>query len=234
MKVILRKVFLNASRRARQRRGELFRRLMQPTERDKILDLGGGDGSHIASIVPFRHNVYVADILPDALKVAEQKYGFQTILLQEGTPLPFEDHSFDIVFCSSVIEHVTIPKEELYTCKSGREFARRAWKNQQWFANEIRRLGQRYFVQTPHRYFILESHTWLPMPVALLPRPVLLKLIPLLNRYWIKQTQPDWHLLTPRLMRQLFPDGQIVIERWCGLPKSIIAYRQAIQEKSSP
>lgn len=226
MKGILRRAFLNASRRARQRRGELFRRLMQPTEADRILDLGGGDGSHIASIIPFRKNVWVADILPEALKAAEQHFGFHTVLLTEGEPLTFPDGYFDIVFCSSVIEHVTIPKAEIYTCTSGREFARRALESQTWFANEIRRLGKRYFVQTPHRYFIIESHTWLPLPVVFLPRPLLLKLIPVLNRYWIKTTEPDWHLLTPRLMKRLFPDGEIVIERWCGFPKSIIAYRR--------
>lgn len=226
MKRVLREYGLRMSQRARQRRGELFRRLFAPTENDRILDLGGGNGAHIASIIPFRQNVWVADILSEDLKRAKEQYGFQTVLLKEGEPLPFPDQFFDIVFCSSVIEHVTIPKAELYTCTSGREFARRAFESQRRFADEIRRLGKRYFVQTPHRYFIIETHTWLPMPVAMLPRPVLLKLIPLLNRVWIKQTQPDWYLLTPKLMRQLFPEAQIVIERWCGLSKSIIAYRR--------
>lgn len=216
---------LRVSKSARQRRGELFKQLFAPTEDDRILDLGGGDGSHIASIIPYRKNVYVADIVPENLKRAQDHFGFQTILLEENKALPFPDQFFSIVFCSSVIEHVTIPKAELYACKSGREFARRAFESQRWFADEIRRVGKRYFVQTPHRYFLIETHTWLPMPVALLPRPLLLRGIPVLNRVWIKQTEPDWHLLTPRLMKQLFPDGQIIIERWYGLPKSIIAYK---------
>ena len=176
-------------------------------------------------ILPYRKNIWVADISPKDLKVAQERYGLQTVLIEESKPLPFPDQFFDIVFCSSVIEHVTIPKSEIYWCRNGREFARRAFENQRLFAGEIRRLGKRYFVQTPHRYFIIEAHTWLPMPIALLPRPMLLKLIPLLNRFWIKQTHPDWYLLTPRQMQQLFPEAKIVIERWWGLPKSIMAYK---------
>lgn len=63
------------------------------------------------------------------------------------------------------------------------------------------------------------------MPVALMPRPMLLKFIPLLNRVWIKQTHPDWYLLTPRQMKLLFPEAQILLERFGGLPKSIVAYK---------
>ncbi|MEM0338015.1 MAG: hypothetical protein QW683_08880 [Candidatus Caldarchaeum sp.] len=65
---------LGASRKARQKRAELFKRLFAPTENDRILDLGGGDGSHIASIVPFRQNVWVADILPEDLERAQERY----------------------------------------------------------------------------------------------------------------------------------------------------------------
>lgn len=225
MKQALKQYALGASRKARQRRAELFKRLFAPTEDNRILDLGGGDGSHIASIVPFRQNVWVADILPRNLEKAKEKYGFNTVLVKEDEPLPFPDQYFDIVFCSSVIEHVTIPKAEIYTCTSEREFVKRALESQRRFASEIRRLGKRYYVQTPHRYFLIETHTWLPLPFGLMPRPLLLRLTPFLNQYWIKTFEPDWHLLTPRQMRELFPDAKILIERWYGLPKSIIAYK---------
>ncbi len=231
----LKQAVLRQSQRARARRGELFRKLLQPTENDKILDLGGGDGSHIASILPFRKNVTIADIDTKALKQAEERFGFQTVLISESGQLLFPDQYFDIVFCSSVIEHVTIPKAEIYLCRSGHEFARRAFESQQRFAQEIRRLAKHYFVQTPHKYFLLESHTWLPMPAIFLPRPLQIKLIQFFNRFWIKHTDPDWHLLTPRQMRCLFPDAQILIERWYGLPKSIIACkpRTAVQHSTS-
>ena len=229
----LKQAILRQSQKARARRGELFRKLLQPTENDKILDLGGGDGSHIASILPFRQNVTIADIDTKALKQAKERFGFQTVRIPESGQLPFPDQYFDIVFCSSVIEHVTVPKAEIYLCRNGREFARRAFESQRQFAEEIRRLGKRYFVQTPHRYFLVESHTWLPLPVTLLPRPFLLRLIPFLNRFWIKRTQPDWHLLTPNMMKHLFPEAQIWIERWYGFPKSIVAFKNTNERNDS-
>lgn len=209
----------------RLRRGELFRRLLQPTEKDLILDLGGGDGSHIATILPYRENIVVADVLERDLNKARTEYGFRTVLLHPNAPLPFADKEFDIVFCSSVIEHVTIPFEEIYACTDGREFDRRAWANQQRFAAEIRRVGKRYFVQTPHRYFFVETHSWLPGFFVMLPRSCQIRLIRFFNRFWVKRTDPDYRLLTTREMRTLFPEAQIWIERVLGWPKSIVAYK---------
>ena len=57
--------------------------------------------------------------------------------------LPFADGEFDLVYCSSVIEHVPP--------------ARRAA-----FAAEIRRVGRGWFVQTPAFSFPLEPHSLLP------------------------------------------------------------------------
>src|SRR5690606_8638111 len=56
----------------------------------------------------------------------------------------FGDHSFDLVFSNSVIEH-------LYT-----------FENQKKMASEIRRVGKKYFVQTPNKYFFMEPHYALP------------------------------------------------------------------------
>jgi hypothetical protein len=225
MRDILKQTVLELSRRARARRGELFRRLLQPAKDDKILDLGGDDGSHIASILPGYHNIWVADIAAEPLEKAAQR-GFHTVLLREGEPLPFGDQEFDIVFCSSVIEHVTIPKSEIYSCRSGKEFRQRSFAAQQAFAREIRRIGKRYFVQTPYRYFIIESHTWMPAVILLLPRPLLVHFINFLNKFWIKTTEPDWNLLTVRDMRTLFPEAEIFIEWWMGLPKSLMACKR--------
>ena len=58
------------SKRHREKRGRLFRQFMHPQEDDRILDLGGGDGSHVAAILPFRKNVVIADVSADALRRA--------------------------------------------------------------------------------------------------------------------------------------------------------------------
>jgi SAM-dependent methyltransferase len=57
--------------------------------------------------------------------------------------LPFADREFDLVYCSSVIEHV--PPDRRAT-----------------FAAEVRRVGRGWFVQTPALSFPIEPHSLLP------------------------------------------------------------------------
>jgi SAM-dependent methyltransferase len=57
--------------------------------------------------------------------------------------LPFADGEFDLVYCSSVIEHVPLPRRAA-------------------FAVEIRRVGRGWFVQSPAYSFPIEPHSLLP------------------------------------------------------------------------
>ncbi|MEQ9441142.1 MAG: class I SAM-dependent methyltransferase [Cyclobacteriaceae bacterium] len=197
---------------------------MQPTKDDKILDLGGDDGTHMASIFaePQRGNIYISDIREKKLLKARELYGFKTILIQEDGSIP---SNFDIIFCSSVIEHVTIPKKDIYHLKSGQTFETESFERQKQFAKEIRSKSQRYFVQTPYKYYPIESHTWLPFIIVFLPRETQIKFIRFINKFWIKRTQPDFYLLTIRQMQELFPEAKIVKEKFLGLTKSIIAVK---------
>lgn len=211
--------------RARAKRRVIFLDFMSPTSEQKILDLGGGDGSHIETILGRRENVYVADIDPDGLARAKER-GYEPVLLAEDGTVPFPDDFFDIVFCSSVIEHVTIPKEELTQVRSKAIFRERAWQTQSRFADEIRRVGKGYFVQTPYRYFLIESHSFLPMPIVFLPRGMQIDLLAALRGRWPKSTIADFNLLTTTELGRLFPDGEVLTERSGGMAKSIIAVRR--------
>ncbi len=113
--------------------------------------------------------------------------------------LPFADGEFDLVYCSSVIEHVPP--------------ARRAS-----FAAELRRVGRGWMVQTPARSFPIEPHALLPfahwLPVAL-RRP-----------YWRLGAAGDWErieLLSRREMEALF--GPARAERAGPLVKSWVSVR---------
>ena len=216
---------------SRKRRAKIFHYYLRPTEKDRILDLGSEDGRHIASIIPFRENVFIADIDQESLLRGEEKYGFKKVLLDEVGRIPFEDKYFDIVYCNSVIEHVGIDKAQQWSVKDGKEFSQMAFNRQCDFASEIRRVGKKYFVQTPNKNFVLESHTWLPL-VQFLPRPTLIKIIRWLNKWWIKKTVPDWNLLTEQQMKELFPHSIIVEEKFLGLTKSLIAIRNFDLQKS--
>jgi predicted SAM-dependent methyltransferase len=123
------------------------------------------------------------------------------------------DKSFDVVFSNSVIEH-------LYT-KS----------NQEKMANEIRRVGKYYFVQTPNKYFIIEPHYLLPGFQFLHPRIkyFLLTKTPLSRgKFWDKQFAQQYideiRLLDKSEMVALFPNGLIYKEMFGGLVKSFTAH----------
>lgn len=212
------------SRHRRHRRAQILRERQSLYPKHALLDLGGGDGTHIGLIWPDHPCITVADLDQAALACAREK-GFRTVHLDASGRLPFADKEFDFVFCSSVIEHVTGPKAEAIAMTDGTEFSRRAWHCQVLFASEIRRIAHGYWVQTPNRYFLFESHSWLPGIVSFLPRPALVWLLARFARFWPKATLPDWHLLSAVEMTTLFPQAEIIREHSLGMTKSLIAYR---------
>lgn len=209
-----------------ERRAELFLDLVRPEAGASILDLGGQNGEFMERVRRrLDVRVTIADISATALERARER-GFETVLLEEGARLPFDDAEFDAVFCNSVIEHVTLPKAD---CISGRfpnaEWVARSFESQRAFARELVRVGRGYFVQTPHRAFPIEAHTWLPA-VGWLPHQTTVAVVKLSDRYWVKHCgYVDWNLLGERDMRRLFPDAHIHVERVLGMPKSLVAYR---------
>jgi 2-polyprenyl-3-methyl-5-hydroxy-6-metoxy-1,4-benzoquinol methylase len=215
--------------RARTARAAVFLHEFPVQETTRILDIGSEDGSAIARVLAGTRvqpqNVYIADIDAARVQAGQRRFGFVPVVIPESGRLPFTDGFFDIVYCSSVIEHVTVPKSEVWSTRSGERFRRQAEVRQKAFAAEIRRLGKAYYVQTPNKWFPIESHTWLPL-IGFAPRAAQLATIAMSNRWWIKRTNPDWHLLTTREMRVLFPDADIRRERFVGLTKSIMAIRR--------
>lgn len=146
-------------------------------------------------------------------------------MLDESGEVPYPDQFFDVVYCSSVIEHVTVTKEQVWNRKIA--FEQIAQQHQKKFAAEIMRVGKQYFVQTPSRTFPIESHSWLPL-INLLPHQALIPLLKLTNSFWIKQTIPDFHLLDQNEMTKLFPGAKIITEKKFGLVKSVMAIKVMI------
>jgi SAM-dependent methyltransferase len=222
----LRRLAARSSTACRVRRGRMFAERLRPTEEDQILDLGGGSGGHIAELVPYRRNVTIGELDAEALRRAAETYGFSGLQLDGGETFPVADGEYDVVFCSSVIEHVTGPKEIACHTEDGKQFAASARAAQANFAAEIRRIAKRYFVQTPYKYFPIEQHSFLPFFVVLLPRRWQVRLMRFLSAHgWFKPAYPDFRLLTIKEMRALFPDAEIVLERYCGFVKSIVAIK---------
>ena len=202
-------------------------KLDQISRVQSILDLGGGGGELVLFLQRkgIGANFTVADIYA-ALPPVQP--GICFVRLQEDKSLPFSDGEFDLVICNAVIEHVTLPKAEcMSTTLSEQEWRRRSLECQRAFANEIRRVGGAYFVQTPLRDFPVDAHMWLPF-TNWWPHSWLVRLSRFTDRYWIKSVQGlvDWNLLRTTEIRILFSAAEIYVERWIGMPKSVIAHKR--------
>jgi len=133
-------------------------------------------------------------------RVAPPAYPGPFVRADVTNGLPFPDASFDCVYASSLIEHIT-------------PAARAA------LAREIKRVGRGWFVQTPAFSFPIEPHALLPF-VHWLPRG-------LRRRLWRFGVQLDWEeidLLRRRELVELFGEP-VLAERVGPLAKSWIAIR---------
>jgi hypothetical protein len=191
-------------RRWRERRYRLFLELCHVEPGEPILAVGAGKGGALE-----RFNtttpIGALDLEPDASEwLAAPNV---TVQVGDGTKLQYADGEFGTVFSSSTVEHV--PKEL-----------------QPAFAAEIRRVGRRYFVQTPNRYFPIEPHYQFPL-FQFLPHRVQKALNNRFSLGWRPRGQwEEVNLLSARDLRQLFPDAEIHRERVFGLTKSLMAVRR--------
>jgi SAM-dependent methyltransferase len=172
--------------RARTRRHARFFALTHLPAGAKVLDVGCGR-------IGLRALEPQLDITGVDL-AARPDYPGPFVQADAAAGLPFADGEFDLVYCSSVIEHVPPPRREA-------------------FAAEIRRVGRAWFVQTPARSFPLEPHALLPFAHWL---PVAAR-----RRYWRWGAAGEWEeiaLLGRREMQRLF--GPALPERFGPLVKS--------------
>lgn len=183
------------ARRARARRRALLAELIRPAADDEIADVGCGNTGLVTLGLPGR--VTGVDV------VDRPGYGGAAFVRADARELPFADGAFDVVYSSSLIEH--LPRAD-----------------QARVAAELRRIGRRLFVQTPNRWFPIEPHALLPL-VHWLPRAIG-------RRLWRLGVTGDAYdsiaLLSARDMRALFPDCEIRRERVGPLTKSLIAVRR--------
>lgn len=203
---------------------QLFISYINLKPKASLLDLGGRNGAYMERMKSFLANykILIGDIDVEQLSEAGQK-GYETRYIDGSRDfLPFNDQEFDCIFCNSVIEHVTIPKNEIW--HFGNHFRQRSLVVQKRFDDEIRRCSKSYYVQTPHRNFPIEAHTWFPL-ISYMPRFMQIKAIKLLNKFWFKHTTPDWNLLDERQMHDFFPDAKIFVIKKMGFKKEIIAIK---------
>lgn len=199
--------------RFRRNRMRLFERTFALSNSTRILDVGGSPA--IWELLTMRPRVTILN-LPTAL---EGPVRCMDLVAGDGCRLPFASGSFDIVVSNSVIEHIGTPAD------------------QKRFAEEIARVGRRYWVQTPDRHFPVEPHLMVPF-LHYLPKPWQAAVVKrftiweLLARptvaqraYYVDHYLNELNLLGRREMATIFPDATILSERFAGLSKSLIAAR---------
>ncbi|MEG3224057.1 MAG: hypothetical protein BME94_00675 [Methanobacteriales archaeon Met13] len=81
---------------------EYVSRHAQP--QDRILDVGGGEGSHSLKLQNMGFKMVCVDINPDYIKMSQKK-GVESYVM-DATALDYADNSFDIVLLFEVLEHV--------------------------------------------------------------------------------------------------------------------------------
>jgi SAM-dependent methyltransferase len=178
---------------------------VRPSE--PILDVGAGGGHALARFNAV--NPIVALDLPGAgLSDLLDRQPNVRRVDGDARALPFADQEFPLVFSNSVIEHVG------------------GWDDQLRFADEVRRVGRRYFVQTPNKWFPIEPHYQLPF-IQFLPHRLV---VALRSRFQLGHVPKDGslsiRLLDAGALRVLFPDADIYRERVFGLTKSLMAVRR--------
>lgn len=119
-------------------------------------------------------------------------------LVADGRQLPFKDGVFDIVFSNSVIEHVG------------------GFDQQMRMADEVRRLGKRYFVQVSAKYFPIEPHYFLP---SLSYLPVRWQVAITHGLFGVAEPV---HLPTLAIVKRLFPDAIVKREWMFGMTKAYL------------
>jgi hypothetical protein len=197
--------FLHYFRRHRMQR---FQERFRVTAETQILDVGGFVFNW--SLIPVRPRLTILNL--DFPLESEKTASW---VIADGRSMPFHDGAFEVVLSNSVIEHLG-------------DFA-----SQQRFAQEIERVGLRYYVQTPNRWFPVETHLVTPL-IHFLPR-TWQRLLLRNFTVWGLVTRPSREqcagfleevaLLDYQKMRSLFPRAEIRRERFLGFTKSLIAIK---------
>ncbi|SRR5579883_705417 len=193
---------------SRRRRMQLFKTWLNASTDGfiRVLDLGGSP-----ELWKFVHQPLDITILNLPGENSERKLSSHhsfTYIEGDGCDVStFDDQAFDLVFTNSVIEHVG---------DAGK---------QEMFAQEVRRLGRRYWIQTPSKYFPIEAHCGMPF-WWFYPASWQHKLI----ERWRKKL-PAWttyieetRVLDVKRLKQLFPEATLKTERFFGFPKSYMLY----------
>lgn len=146
----------NLSVNVRTDQFRVFKAIINPKITDQVLDVGTSSNEYLKDSNMFeklykpQKNITAATIEnPNAFKKLYPK--IKVVKIVPGKKLPFGNSQFDVVVSWATLEHTG------------------SYKDQEFFLNELQRVGKRIFVTTPYRGCIYEPHSglfiahWLPL-----------------------------------------------------------------------
>lgn len=197
----------------RRRRIQQFRKLFPIDNVRAVLDLGGT--TYWWDRVGYDATVTLLNIEPSNRHDPRYRY-----VTADACNTGLSPDSYDLCFSNSVIEHVG------------------DYERQKAFAEEMLRLGKMIYCQTPNRWFFVEPHLitlflhWLPIQwqVRLIPYLSVWGWVTNPSRQRIENFVRNCRLMTKRELQELFPDCEVIAERFMLIPKSWIVVRGHVKQ----
>jgi SAM-dependent methyltransferase len=209
-------IFSRLSRISRARKLDLFDKIMIPTSRMKLLDVGAqihpdnNEMRQLIDIYPWKDNISVVNISAEHVATIKRYYPQIEAVVGDACELPWPDKSFDLVYSNAVIEHLG------------------SFEKQKRMAAEIMRVGKRWFVATPNRWFPFEFHMRLPLVTWLFGDSYLrigniISYNHLRGRYMIGVKRSDLRLMSAGELKKCFPGSNIIKQRVTFMAETLIA-----------
>ncbi len=150
------------------------------------------------------------NISEEHVSAIKKRYPEVEAVVCDACKLPWADKSFDVVFSNAVIEHLG------------------SFERQKTMAAEIMRVGKRWFVTTPNRWFPFEFHLRLPL-VTWLPGNSYLRIGNIVSynhirrKYMFGAKRNDLRLMSARELEVCFPGSKIIKQRVTFMAETLIA-----------
>jgi len=184
---------LDISKKNRKAKYLLFLNVLNPSEKDKILDVGFSNieysevDNYLEKNYPFQKNITALGI--EESDLFKSHYPEVNAIRYGGEKFPFADKSFNIGWSNAVIEHVGDEERQVL------------------FLKELRRTCQTVYFTTPNRWFPFELHTRLPF-LHWLPKQIFDAILRFTPKKWA--TGDYMHLLSEYNLKKLLKKAGIV------------------------
>ena len=200
----------NLSSRFRRKRFKIFQNYLIRAKltNPRILDVGGTDDywNQINLIFGTNFQPIINNISKDELNQSN----FSGIVDDGKCLSSVKDNTFDIAYSNSVIEHLS------------------TFEEQQEMVDNLQRVAQYYFVQTPAFIFPFEPHFLFPF-FHWLPKKVRMLLVYKFNLGWFERCKNQMEaenlvdsirIMKKKELKLIFGNAKIITERFFLIPKS--------------